>query len=142
MSKTINAGAGAISLVGRILLAVPFILSGVGKLAAPAATEGYIAAMSLPLPVIAFAIAVIAEVGGGALLLLGWRTRVVALGLAVFSIATAIFFHHDFADQNQFIHFMKNVMLAGGLLQIVAFGAGEFSLDKRFAVRAGQLRAA
>lgn len=142
MPKTINAGAQAIPLVGRILLAVPFVLSGIGKLADPAAVQGYIAAMSLPLPAIAYAIAVIAEIGGGTLLLVGYRTRAVALGLALFSIATALLFHHDFADQNQFIHFMKNVMLAGGLLQIVAFGAGAFSLDNRIAVRTRALRAA
>lgn len=142
MSKSINAGAGAIPLVGRILLAVPFILSGVGKLAAPAATQGYIAAMSVPLPVIAYAIAVLVEIGGGALLLLGYRTKVVALALAVFSVAAAFLFHHNLADQNQFIHFMKNVMLAGGLLQIVTFGAGAFSLDNRAAAKSGELRAA
>ena len=142
MSKHSDAGAGAIPLIGRILLAVPFILSGVGKLAAPAATQGYIAAMAVPLPVAAYVIAVIVELGGGALLLAGYRARIVAFGLAVFSIAAAILFHRNFGDQNQFIHFMKNVMLAGGLLQIVAFGAGALSLDSRFATKSGQLRTA
>lgn len=52
--------------------------------------------------------------------------------LALFSIATAVSFHSNFADQNQMIHFLKNVMVAGGLLQIVAFGAGAFSLDTQF----------
>jgi putative oxidoreductase len=92
--------------------------------------------------VVAYAIAVIMEVGGDALLLVGYRTRIVALGLAVFSIAAALLFHHNLGDQNQFIHFMKNVMLAGGLLQIAAFGAGKLSLDSRFAGKSGQLRAA
>lgn len=54
-----------------------------------------------------------------------------ALALAVFSVIAAVFFHHDFADQNQMIHFLKNVMMAGGLLQIVFFGAGPLSLDAR-----------
>jgi putative oxidoreductase len=49
----------------------------------------------------------------------------------VFSLATAISFHSNFADQNQMIHFLKNVMMAGGLLQIAAFGAGALSLDNR-----------
>ncbi len=51
--------------------------------------------------------------------------------LAVFSIMTAVSFHNDFADQNQMIHFLKNVTMAGGLLQIAAFGAGALSLDNR-----------
>jgi putative oxidoreductase len=55
----------------------------------------------------------------------------VALALAVFSIATAVSFHSNFADQNQMIHFLKNVMMAGGLLQIAAFGAGALSIDNR-----------
>jgi putative oxidoreductase len=142
MSKSSNAAVGAIPLAGRILLALPFILSGVGKLAAPAATQGYIAAMSVPLPVVAYVVALVVEIGGGALLLLGYRTRIVALALAVFSIGAALLFHHDLGDQNQFIHFMKNVMLAGGLLQIVAFGAGSISLDNRLATRSGGLRPA
>ncbi len=91
---------------------------------------------------VAYAIAVILEVGGGAMLLAGYRARAVALGLAVFSIAAGVFFHHNFGDQNQFIHFMKNVMMAGGLLQIVGFGAGAFSLDHRIAGRSGALRPA
>jgi putative oxidoreductase len=53
--------------------------------------------------------------------------------LALFSLATAVSFHSNFADQNQMIHFLKNVMMAGGLFQIAAFGAGIISLDNRFA---------
>jgi putative oxidoreductase len=50
--------------------------------------------------------------------------------MAVFALATAVSFHSNFADQNQMIHFLKNVMLAGGLLQIVAFGAGAISIEQ------------
>jgi putative oxidoreductase len=69
------------------------------------------------------------EIGGGALLVVGYRARPVALIVALFALATAIFFHRNFADQNQMIHFLKNVMIAGGLLQIVYFGAGPMSID-------------
>jgi hypothetical protein len=69
------------------------------------------------------------EVGGGVLLILGFRAREVASGLAVFTLATAIFFHHDFADRNQMIHFLKNIMIIGGLLQISHFGTGRHSVD-------------
>jgi putative oxidoreductase len=142
VSNASTMNTGALPLIGRILLAVPFILSGVGKLAAPAATQGYIAAMGMPAPVVAYVGALVVEIGFGALLLVGYRTRIAALVLAGFSIAAALIFHHSFGDQNQFIHFMKNVMLAGGLLQVAAFGAGVFSLDNRVAIKAGALRTA
>ncbi|MFM0630074.1 DoxX family protein [Paraburkholderia xenovorans] len=118
-------------LLGRILIGAPFVMSGLGKLGAYAATVGYIAAMGLPVPPLAFVVAVLTELGGGLLLLSGYRARAVSLAIAVFCVVTALFFHHNFADQNQMIHFLKNVMMAGGLLQITYFGAGAFSLDAR-----------
>ena len=121
-----------IALVGRILLAVLFLMSGLGKLAAPAATQGYIAAVGLPLPVAAYVGATGVEIIGGLLLIAGLQTRLVAAGLAVFTLLTAVFFHNNFADQNQMIHFMKNIAIMGGLLQVAVFGAGGFSLDRRF----------
>ena len=84
------------------------------------------------MPPLAFAVAVAVELGGGLLLIAGFRVRPIAIALALFSLATAVSFHSNFADQNQMIHFLKNVMMAGGLLQITAFGAGAFSLDQRF----------
>jgi putative oxidoreductase len=118
-------------LLGRILIGAPFVMSGLGKIGAYAATVGYIAAMGLPVPLLAFVVAVLTELGGGLLLLSGYRARAVSLTMAVFCVVTALFFHHNFADQNQMIHFLKNVMMAGGLLQITYFGAGAFSLDAR-----------
>ena len=126
-----NNSQGAVPLIGRILLAVIFILSGVSKLANPAGTQGYIAAMGLPLPLLAYIAAVVVEIGGGVMLLVGYRTRIAATALALFTLAAAVLFHHALGDQNQFIHFMKNLAITGGLLQVVAFGAGAFSLDNR-----------
>jgi putative oxidoreductase len=116
-------------LLGRVMIGAPFILSGLGKLMAHDATVGYIGSVGLPLPQVAWLIALLVEMGGGALLISGFRARLVALVMALFALATAIFFHRNFADQNQMIHFLKNVMLAGGLLQIVYFGAGPLSVD-------------
>jgi putative oxidoreductase len=82
-------------------------------------------------PPMGFAVAVAIELGGGLLLIAGYRARYVAAALALFSLATALSFHSNFADQNQMIHFLKNVMIAGGLLQIAAYGAGALSFDKR-----------
>ena len=123
--------AQTIAAVGRILIAVIFIMSGLGKIGAPAATQGYIASVGLPFPLLGYLLAVAAEVGGGLLLLVGFRSRLVAALLAVFTVAAALCFHSNLADQNQFIHFLKNLMIAGGLLQIVAFGATSLSLDAR-----------
>lgn len=119
------------SLVGRLMIGLPFAMSGFGKLAAYGATTAYIASAGLPVPPLAYAIAVLVELGGGLLLIAGYQARSVALGMAIFSLAAAASFHNNFADQNQMIHFLKNVMMAGGLLQIFAFGAGAISLDAR-----------
>ncbi|MEX2693014.1 DoxX family protein [Rhizobium mongolense] len=117
--------------VGRLLLAIMFILSGFGKIAAPEATQGYIASVGLPLPLLSYLLAIVVEVGGGILLIVGYQARIVSLVIAAFTLATALFFHNNFADQNQMIHFLKNIAIIGGLLQVAAFGAGALSLDAR-----------
>ena len=73
------------AVVGRALISIPFFLSGIGKIAAPAVTQGYIVAAGLPLPWVGYAIAVAVEVGGGLLLLLGIKTRLTAVALAIFT---------------------------------------------------------
>lgn len=120
-----------LAAAGRVLIAAIFILSGIGKIAAPAATIGYIASAGLPFAPAALIAAALIEVGGGLALIAGFRTRIVALVLAGFSVATALAFHAHFADQNQFIHFLKNLAMAGGLLQVAAFGSGRIGLDRR-----------
>jgi len=117
--------------LGRLLMSVLFLASGIGKLMAPAATIAYIASAGLPLPAISYGAAAFVEVVGGALLLVGYRARPVAAVLCLFTLAAAAFFHNHFADQNQLIHFLKNLAIAGGLLQVVAFGSGAWSLDAR-----------
>ena len=118
-------------LIGRLLIVAIFLVSGAGKIAAPAAMIGYIASVGLPFPQLGLVIAVVVEIAGGAALLLGYRTRVAASMLAGYCVATAVLFHADFADQNQIVHFLKNIAMTGGLLQVVAFGAGGFSVDAR-----------
>jgi putative oxidoreductase len=127
---------------GRLLIGLPFAMSGFGKLAAYGQTTAMIAAVGLPVPPLAYAVAVAIELGGGLLLVAGYQVRLVAIALALFSIATAFSFHNNFADQNQMIHFLKNVMIAGGLLQIAAFGAGAISLDNRLSKGRGTIASA
>lgn len=126
-----STSAAALPLVGRTAIAAIFVLSGLSKLAAPAATIGYIQSVGLPLPQVSLAIALVVELLGGVALILGYRTRLVASVLAVFAIATALAFHSALGDQNQFIHFFKNVAIAGGLLNVIALGGGAWSLDAR-----------
>lgn len=121
----------AIPAIGRILLAAIFVLSGFGKLMAPAATIGYIQSSGLPFATLGLAVAIAVELGGGLLLAVGYKTRIVAAVLAAFSIVTGLAFHNAIGDQNQMIHLLKNFAMAGGLLQVVAFGAGAYSIDNR-----------
>jgi putative oxidoreductase len=124
-------GYAVAALAGRILIAPVFLLSGVAKLSAPVVMMGAIQAAGLPVPLLALGVATAIELLGGFALLLGFRTRIAATILAIFCLVTALAFHSHFADQNQFTHFFKNLAMAGGLLQIVAFGGGRFSLDAR-----------
>jgi putative oxidoreductase len=125
----------AVALVGRVLLSTLFLISGFGKLAAPAATKAYIASAGLPLPDVAYIVAVIVEVGFGLALLVGYRSRIVATVMALFTLAAAFGFHAHFNDLNQQIHFLKNFAIAGGLLQIAALGAGAWTIDGLLARR-------
>ncbi|MDQ0395030.1 DoxX family protein [Labrys monachus] len=119
-------------LIGRILIALIYVMSGWMKLTAPAGTIAYIAAAGLPMPAVALVVAIVIELIGGILLIVGYQTRIVALLMAIFTVAAAFGFHSNLADQNMFIHFFKNIAMTGGLLQVVAFGAGSLSLDAKF----------
>ena len=125
-----------LTLVGRILLASLFVPAGFGKIGGFAGTVGYISSVGLPLPQLGAVAAIVVEFGLGLALLLGWRTRLSALVMAVFTVAAGILFHNYWAAPEaavmmQKINFFKNLGLAGGLLFIVAFGAGGYSLDAR-----------
>lgn len=126
-----NALHSAASLVGRILLSQIFIISGLGKIANPDGTIGYIQSVGAPMPEVAYAIAVFVEVVLGIALLVGFKTRWAAAGIALFTLATAYMFHFKLKDQMQQILFLKNLTITGGLLMVVAFGAGAYSLDNR-----------
>lgn len=116
-------------LVGRILASIIFIIGGYTKATGMAATVSYLQKLGVPLPAIAYYGVVAIELGGGILLLLGLQTRIVALVLALFCIATGLLAHLDLAVQAQQINFMKNLAMAGGYLAFVVAGAGLYSLD-------------
>jgi len=119
------------ALVGRLFLASMCLLFGYGKITAFAGTVGYMSSLGLPAPSLATVIAIIVEIGGGLLILIGYQTRPVALALAIYILAAAFIGHFQLGDMNQFQHFMKNMAIVGGLLAFAAFGAGAYSLDAR-----------
>jgi len=128
-TSAIPTNDSIIPVIGRILMATIFVFSGIGKALAPEGTLGYIASVGLPFASLALIGAIAIEIGGGVLLAIGYKTRLVAAALAAFSLVTAFVFHNAIGDQNQLIHLLKNIAMAGGLLQVVAFGAGAYSLD-------------
>ncbi len=115
-------GTFYIAALGRVLLAAIFLASGAQKIFTPEQTQQYIASANLPEPLILYWVAIAIEIVGGIALVAGVQVRLAALLLTAFTLVAAVIFHTDFADQNQTIHFMKNLAIAGGLLQVFAFG--------------------
>jgi putative oxidoreductase len=133
---TASAAQDTLALIGRVLIALLFVPAGFGKLTGFAGVVGYIGSAGLPMPQVGAVIAILVELGVGLMFLVGYKTRVAAIVLAVFTVAASIFFHNywgmpaDKAFVNQLM-FFKNIAVAGGLLAYAAFGAGRFSIDKR-----------
>jgi putative oxidoreductase len=131
-----NATQAPFVLVGRVLLALMFLLAGIGKFAGLEGTAGYIASKGLPAPqLLAIATAAL-EVVAAVLLIVGWQARWAALALAVFTLVASVIFHNYWAmpaeqKMMQQLMFMKNIAVVGGLLAIFAFGAGAWSLDAK-----------
>lgn len=119
--------APAIAL-GRVLMALIFIIAGYGKLNGMEGTVGYISSVGLPAPQLAYYVALVVELGGGILLIAGLATRWVSLALALFCLVTGFMFH-GFADMNNQIHTLKNIAMAGGFLVLAGVGAGAWSVD-------------
>jgi len=123
-------------LAGRILIALIFLMSGAAKVAGFAGTVGYIASKGLPMPTAGAVAAIIVELGGGLMLVIGWQARLAAATMFAFTFLAAIFFHAFWAAspdqvQNTLIHFMKNISMMGGLLYVVIHGSGPLSVDNR-----------
>jgi putative oxidoreductase len=115
--------------VGRVFIALIFVMSGLNKMGNYANTAGWMDAMGVPgglLPVV-----IVLEVLGGLAIIIGWQTRIASFLLAGFCLLSALLFHNNLGDQNEMIQFMKNVAMAGGFLFLTAHGAGKFSLDNR-----------
>lgn len=124
-----NALTRLASPLGRVLIALMFINAGISKITGYAGTQAYMESQGVPgalLPLV-----ILVELVGGLAVVVGWQTRIAALLLAGFCVASAVLFHLDFDNQTQAIMFMKNVAIAGGFLFLVAHGAGPMSIDNR-----------
>ncbi|MBS0451646.1 MAG: DoxX family protein [Proteobacteria bacterium] len=129
-------GGDLLALVGRVLVAYLFIPAGFGKLMGFAGTVGYISSVGMPMPAVAAVIAIIVELGAGIALLVGYKTRIAAIVLAVFTLVASFFFHAYWAAPEAMkmvatLLFNKNIAVVGGLLALAAFGPGRLSIDKK-----------
>ena len=130
-----SSGAdSALLLLGCALIAWLFIPAGIGKLVGFAGTAGYIASKGMPMPNVMVVLAILAELGCGLAILVGFQTRLASWGLALFSVVSAVIFHAYWSAQGadiaaQQINFNKNLAIAGGLLALSVAGAGAWSLD-------------
>jgi len=129
-------------LLGRILIALIYLLSGYGKITGFESTVGYIASKGLPLPQFAAIGAIIVELGGGTMLVAGWKARWAAAALFVFTALAGLLFHNFWAvpaaeAPNQMTHFLKNICILGGLLYVIVHGSGPLSIEGGTTVSSG-----
>ncbi|EAZ94319.1 DoxX family protein [Crocosphaera chwakensis] len=116
-----------VSLLGRIFLSAIFIKSGVSKLLSPAQTQAYMASKGIPLTEVLLWATILVLIVGGLSVLLGYKSKIGACLLIGFLIPATVIFHGTFPEEE--IAFFKNLGLMGGLLMILAFGSGKFSLE-------------
>jgi len=118
-----------VDLVGRILISALFFLNGIFKINNYDGTIDWME--SFGMPGILLIPAIILEILGPVLIIIGYKTKLAAGLLSLFCIVTAVIFHNDFANQMQFTSFLKNIALAGGFLILFVNGAKGFSLDNK-----------
>ena len=120
-----------VALIGRLSLAAIFIIMGFAKIGGYDGMVQFATSANVPFPEVAIVLAIIIELGGGLMIALGLKTRWAAKALAVFVLATMYFFHMNLADQGQMTMFLKNLAIFGGLLMLLAHGAGAYSIDAK-----------
>lgn len=114
-------------LLARLMMGQIFLIAGLQKIGGYEGTQGYMESAGVPgmlLPLV-----ILVEAGGGLALIIGWQTKLAAMVLALFTLAAAVLFHNNFADQMQMIMFMKNIAITGGLMLLAVYGAGGYSVD-------------
>ena len=119
-----------IPLLARIMLTLLFFIASYNKLMNVGATAGYFGKIGLPMPDITVWVVIAIEFFGALLILIGWKTRLVALGMAIFTVLTGVFGHKFWVDPSQATQFLKNLGIAGGFLMLMYAGPGRISADK------------
>ena len=117
-----------LELAGRVFLSALFLIEGVGKLFTQEQVITYMEEYGVP--GILFMPAVIVEILFPLLLIVGYKTRLAALVMTLFTLTVAIIFHTDFSDGMQLMFFLKDLAIAGGFMIIIAYGSNKFSLDR------------
>lgn len=115
--------------LGRLLMSSLFIWAGIGKLMNPSGTAQYFAHVNIPIPDVMVWIVIIIELIGGLAILVGFKARWVAAVLAIFCLITGFGVHLPAGDYPNMVNFYKNLVMAGGFLYVVAYGAGAISVD-------------
>ncbi|MGP2492309.1 DoxX family protein [Mesorhizobium sp. PUT5] len=136
--STIPSAAGSgvtnapvVVLAGRVLLSILFIIAGFGKLTSLAGTAGFFGSIGLPLPMVTAIVVGLVELLGGLAVLFGFKTRIAAIVLAVFTLAATAVAHLDFSQAGNALMLQKNLAITGGFLLLAVLGAGRLSIDSR-----------
>lgn len=131
-SETANSGLNSIAvLIGRVFISILFILAGWAKLTAISGTAGYFGSLGLPMPTVTAVLVGLIEFLGGIAILVGFQTRIAAVIVALFTIGATLVAHMDFSDGLNVMMTQKNLAIAGGLLALAAYGAGNYSVDAK-----------
>lgn len=129
--KILNLVCAYGPLAARILIGGMFLFAAYGKVTNFAYMSGYVASGGLPMPNIILVLVIILEIVAGLSLVLGWRARRGGAALALFTLLATFIFHTQLSDPNQLLFFQKNLAIVGGLIYIVAYGAGPLSMDNK-----------
>jgi putative oxidoreductase len=130
-----NSAKDVAALVGRVLLALMFVVAGYGKITGYDGTAGYMTAAGLPMVGVLLPLTILVELGGGIALVIGWKARWAAAALAAFTVLASLTFHNFWSMKPDEVmvntlFFYKNVAVVGGLLMVSAFGPGRISVDR------------
>jgi putative oxidoreductase len=125
------SNASAAILAGRVLLSILFIIAGYSKLTAISGTAGWFASIGIPMPTAAAVIAGLVELLGGLAILVGFKTRIAAIVVALFVLGATAIAHLDFSQAGNALMLQKNLAITGGLLLLAVLGAGSLSIDGR-----------
>lgn len=120
-----------VPLIGRILLAALFLIAAYNKVTHVAGTTGYFGKLGLPMPDVLVWVVIAVEAVGGIFTVIGFQARVVAWGMAIFTLLTALIGHKFWIDPSQMTNFLKNLAIMGGFLMLAVGGPGRLSVDHR-----------